>query len=69
MTSVMVAGWLLERLDRSIVATGERDDFVRGRRAAIDYFLGAVVPEALGLGAAITVGSAPLYAAPVAGLA
>jgi alkylation response protein AidB-like acyl-CoA dehydrogenase len=69
MTSVMVAGWLLERLARAIDATAGEDDFARGRRAAIEYFLGSVVPEALGLGAAITVGSAPLYAAPVCGLA
>jgi hypothetical protein len=69
MTSVMVAGWLLERLARAIDSTGETDDFLRARRAAIEYFLGSVVPEALGLGAAVTEGAKPLYAAPVAGLA
>jgi alkylation response protein AidB-like acyl-CoA dehydrogenase len=69
MTSVMVAGWLLERVGRAIDASAESDDFGRGRRAAIEFFLSAIVPEALGLGAAITVGAAPLYAAPVAGLA
>jgi hypothetical protein len=69
MTSVMVAGWLLERVGRAIDASGGADDFTCGRRAATEYFLSAVVPEALGLGAAITFGSAPLYAAPVTGLA
>jgi len=69
MTSVLVAGWLLERLGRAVDSAPEQDEFLRGRGAAIDFFLGAVVPEALGLGAAITVGSEPLYAAPVAGLA
>ncbi|HVH49592.1 MAG TPA: acyl-CoA dehydrogenase [Sphingomicrobium sp.] len=69
MTSVMVAGWLLERLARALAAEGEQDEFLRAREAAIEYFLGAVVPEALGLGAAITAGAEQLYAAPVAGLA
>jgi hypothetical protein len=69
MTSVMVAGWLLERVARAIDSGAEGDDFRRGRRAAIEYFLTAIVPEALGLGAAITTGAAPLYAAPVEGLA
>ena len=69
MTSVMVAGWLLERLARAIDTGSHADDFLRGRRAAIEYFLGSVVPEALGLGAAVAIGAAPLYAAPVEGLA
>jgi hypothetical protein len=69
MTSVIVAGWLLERLGRAIDASGESDDFMRGRRAAIEYFLSAIVPEALGLGAAVTAGAEQLYRAPVAGLA
>ena len=60
---------LLERLGRAIDASGEADDFCRGRRAAIEFFLGAIVPEALGLGAAIVIGAEPLYAAPVAGFA
>ena len=69
MTSVMIAGWLLERLARAIDAAGQVDDFQRGRRAAIEYFLEAVVPEALGLGAAVTAGARQLYRAPVEGLA
>jgi len=69
MTSVMVAGWLLERLARAMDTEPQQDDFLRGRRAAVEYFLGSVVPEALGLGAAVTAGAETLYAAPVAGLA
>ena len=57
MTSVMVAGWLVERMARSEGAD-ERT------KAAADYFLTAVVPEALGLGAAAEAGAAPLYAVP-----
>ena len=69
MTSVMVAGWLLERVARAIDADVKADNFLLGRRAAIEYFLAAVVPEALGLGAAVTAGATSLYAAPVDGLA
>ncbi|HET7708214.1 MAG TPA: acyl-CoA dehydrogenase [Sphingomicrobium sp.] len=69
MTAVLVAGWLLERLARALEIEPGQDDFLRGRRTASDFFLGAIVPEALGLGAAVTLGAQPLYAAPVAGLA
>jgi alkylation response protein AidB-like acyl-CoA dehydrogenase len=62
MTSVMVAAWLLERLARS----AESDDRTR---AAADYFLASVVPEALGLGAAAEAGAALLYAVPAEELA
>nr|WP_294849412.1 acyl-CoA dehydrogenase family protein [uncultured Sphingomonas sp.] len=55
MCSVMVAGWLMERL----AASADADERTR---AASDYFLAAVVPEALGLGAATELGAAPLYA-------
>ena len=61
MCSVMVAGWLLERLGRVVDAETETDGFIRGRRAAIDYFLAAIVPEALGLGAAAQTGAELLY--------
>ncbi len=62
MTSVMVAGWLVERMARS----EEADDRTR---AAADYFLAAIVPEALGLGAAAEAGAALLYAVPAETLA
>jgi alkylation response protein AidB-like acyl-CoA dehydrogenase len=57
MTSVMVAGWLVERMERS---EGADDRTV----AAANYFLASVVPEALGLGAAAEEGAALLYAVP-----
>jgi alkylation response protein AidB-like acyl-CoA dehydrogenase len=69
MTSVLVAGWLLERLGRALEAAGESDEFTRGRRSAIDYFLAAVVPEALGLGAAAGAGAELLYRVPASALA
>ena len=40
-----------------------------GRRSAIDYYLAAVVPEALGLGASAGIGAELLYAAPAEDLA
>ena len=68
MCSVMVAAWLLERLGRAIDAEPESDDFLKGRRAAIDYFLVAIVPEALGLGAAAGLGAESLYRVPAEAL-
>jgi alkylation response protein AidB-like acyl-CoA dehydrogenase len=62
MTSVMVAGWLVERMARS---EGADDRTV----AAANYFLASVVPEALGLGAAAEEGAALLYAVPAEVLA
>jgi hypothetical protein len=58
----MTAGWLMERLARSV----ESDERVK---AAADYFLASVVPEALGLGAAAEAGAALLYAVPAEALA
>jgi alkylation response protein AidB-like acyl-CoA dehydrogenase len=62
MTSVMVAGWLVERMARSENAD-ERT------RAAARLFLTTIVPEALGLGAAAEAGAALLYAVPAEALA
>ncbi len=62
MTSVLVAGWLVERMALSAGADART-------RAAADYFLATVVPEALGLGAAAEAGAALLYAVPAEALA
>jgi alkylation response protein AidB-like acyl-CoA dehydrogenase len=62
MTSVMVAGWLVERMARSDGA----DD---RSRASADFFLATLVPEALGLGAAAEAGAALLYEVPAEALA
>ena len=67
MCSVLVTGWLLERLGR-VTAVAD-DPFLASRKAAIDYFLCAVVPEALGLGAAAGSGAELLYKVPAEGLA
>ena len=61
MTSVMVAGWLVERMALSEGA----DDRTR---ATADYFLSSIAPEALGLGAAAEGGAALLYAVPAEAL-
>jgi alkylation response protein AidB-like acyl-CoA dehydrogenase len=65
MCSVLVAGWLLER-QANVVGDS---DFQAAKRAAADYFLGVVVPEALGLGAGAEAGAAVLYSVPVSALA
>jgi alkylation response protein AidB-like acyl-CoA dehydrogenase len=62
MCSVMVAGWLVERMARSPGAD-------RRTSAAANYFLTMIVPEALGLGAAAEAGAALLYAVDAEGLA
>ena len=62
MSSVMAAGWLVERMAKS-------DGADERTRAAADYFLATVVPEALGLGAAAEAGAALLYAVPAEELA
>jgi hypothetical protein len=65
---VLTAGWLMERLGRAIDA-GESDSGNAGRRAAIEYFLCVIVPEALGLGAAVESGAELLFRAPAEELA
>ncbi len=62
MCSVMVAGWLVERLARSEGADART-------QAAAEYFLATIVPEALGLGAAAETGAALLYEVPAEMLA
>jgi len=62
MCSIMVAAWLVERMARSEGAD-------QRTRAAADYFLAAIVPEALGLGAAAEAGAALLYAVSAEALA
>ncbi|HEY0628833.1 MAG TPA: acyl-CoA dehydrogenase [Sphingomicrobium sp.] len=62
MCSVMVAGWLMERMAMSEGAD-ERT------RAATRFFLATIVPEALGLGAAAESGAALLYQVPTEALA
>ncbi|HET9335594.1 MAG TPA: acyl-CoA dehydrogenase family protein, partial [Sphingomicrobium sp.] len=62
MCSVMVAGWMVERMALS-------EEGNERTRAAANYFLGTIVPEALGLGAAAEAGAAMLYAVPAEALA
>ncbi|MDQ3245375.1 MAG: acyl-CoA dehydrogenase [Pseudomonadota bacterium] len=70
MCAVLTAGWLMERLARALATPQlQGDDFAAGRRAAVDYFLAVVVPEAFGLGAAAGVGAELLYSAPAEALA
>jgi alkylation response protein AidB-like acyl-CoA dehydrogenase len=68
MMAVLTAGWLMERLGRAIDA-GEGDGAKTGRRAAIEYFLSVIVPEALGLGAGAEATAEMLYGAPAEELA
>ena len=64
MCAVLVAGWLLER-QANVVGDSEHH---AAKRAACDYFLAVVVPEALGLGAGAEAGAALLYAVPAEAL-
>ena len=66
MTAVLVAGWLQERLSR--VSTGDAA-FEQRTRAAADYFIATIVPEALGLASAARNGAAILYSTPAEALA
>ena len=66
MCAVLVAGWLLERIARE--ATSE-DVFIESRRTAANYFVSAIVPEAVGLEVAAGVGAELLYAVPAEALA
>jgi alkylation response protein AidB-like acyl-CoA dehydrogenase len=68
MMAVLTAGWLMERLGSAIDA-GEGDRSNAGRRAAIEYFLSVVTPEALGLGAGAEATAEMLYGAPAEELA
>jgi len=68
MMAVLTAGWLMERLGSAIDA-GEGDSSNAGRRAAIEYFLSVVTPEALGLGAGAEATAEMLYGAPAEELA
>jgi 3-(methylthio)propanoyl-CoA dehydrogenase len=68
MTAVLAAGWLMERLGRAI-ESGEGGGASAGRKAAVDYFLSVVVPEALGLGAGAATTAEMLYRAPAEELA
>ena len=61
MCSVMVGGWLVERLAKAPEANA-RD------KAAAEYFCAVIVPEALGLGAGAESGAALLYACEAAAL-
>jgi hypothetical protein len=65
MCSALVAGWLLER-QANVVGEGE---FHAAKQAAAGYFIGAIVPEALGLAAGAGVGAELLYSVPAGALA
>ncbi|WP_395623629.1 acyl-CoA dehydrogenase family protein [Sphingomonas daechungensis] len=68
MAAVLTAGWLVERLGRAIDA-GEGGGGNAGRRAAIEYFLSVIVPEAVGLGAGAEATAEMIYQAPAEELA
>lgn len=62
MLSVAVCGWLLERQWRTLA--DRNDAIAQVKRASVSFYLGQIVPEALGLRAAATASAAVLYAAP-----
>jgi 3-(methylthio)propanoyl-CoA dehydrogenase len=60
MVSVAVCGWLLERQMR--IAAAHDSAFHKAKVAVAGYYLGHIVPEALGLAASARAGAAGLYA-------
>lgn len=65
MCAVLVAGWLIEG-QKNVVGDGPDHD---RRQAAANFFLNAIVPEALGLAAGAEAGAAALFAVPAEVLA
>lgn len=67
MLSTATCGWLMERQERiaaEMLASGEGDPaFLKAKQTTAAYYLGHVVPEALGLRAAAVAGADLLYAA------
>ncbi len=61
MLSVATCGWLMERSGR--LATGD-DSFAKMKRAACEFYVAQIVPEALGLRAAASASAAVLYSVP-----
>ena len=59
MLSTAVCGWLMKR--QADALDGEAPDFAAMKRAAVDYYLQQVVPEAQGLAAQATAGAELLY--------
>ena len=65
MCSVLAGGWLLERQANVVGDSG----FHAAKRAAAEYFLSVVVPEAIGLSAGALAGAAMVYAVSAEALA
>ncbi|MBR0552634.1 acyl-CoA dehydrogenase [Stakelama marina] len=61
MLSVAVCGWLMEREAKAADALGD-SDFAQMKKAAARFYVGQIVPEALGLKAAAMAPADPLYA-------
>ncbi|WP_380875680.1 acyl-CoA dehydrogenase [Sphingomonas sp. DBB INV C78] len=61
MLSVAVTGWLMERQGRVAAASEGDPAFLAMKRAAAQYYVEQIVPEASGLLVAATSGARPLY--------
>jgi alkylation response protein AidB-like acyl-CoA dehydrogenase len=65
MTSVMTAGWLMERqgrVAREALASGSGDPaFMKRKMTTTDFYLKRCIPEALGLTASVKAGATGLY--------
>ncbi|MBY8826309.1 acyl-CoA dehydrogenase [Sphingomonas colocasiae] len=69
MLSVAVGGWLMERQGRIAAGVDGDPAFLAMKRAAADYFVGQVVPEAAGLKASALAGAELLYSVDAAAFA
>lgn len=61
MLSVAVCGWLMEEQGRAAAAADGDPAYLAMKRASVRFYLDRIVPEATGLHAAATAGSAGLY--------
>lgn len=62
MVAVLTAGWLMARQAKLVDDAVDGAPFAAGKRAAANFYLGSIVPEALGLSAAALAGAGLLYA-------
>jgi hypothetical protein len=69
MSSVKVAGSLMERIARKLDHSVDDYAYTRSRLAAVHYFVDVAIPEALGLAAAAGSGAEMLYRVPAENLA
>jgi len=64
MLSTAVCGWLMEAQGRAAASAAGDPDYLAMKRAVADFYVGQIVPEAMGLKAAAMAPATQLYALP-----